>query len=83
MDLQSSQNITHKYTDQDANHSIHTCKCSFSYFTLLYVTKQEISQTLIIQYDVGGCIICVRNKVGYLGKERRYKDSTKEVLFLF
>ena len=21
------------------NHSIHTCKCSFSYFTLFYVTK--------------------------------------------
>ena len=37
--LNIRQNITHKYPGQDVNHSIHTCKGSFSYFILLCVTK--------------------------------------------
>ena len=36
-----------------------------------------------MQYDVGGCVICISYKVGYLDKERSYKNSAKEVILLF
>ena len=36
-----------------------------------------------MQYDVGGCVICISYQVEYLDKERSYKNSTKEVILLF
>ena len=36
-----------------------------------------------MQYDVGGCVICISYEVEYLDKERSYKNSTKEVILLF
>ena len=35
---------------------------------------------IIIQYDVGGCVLCISNKVEYLDKEESYKNSIKEVV---
>ena len=32
-------NITLKYLDLYVKRILHTCKCSFSYFSLLYATK--------------------------------------------
>ena len=40
----------------------------------------NIACTLIIQYDVSGCVICISNKVEYLDKEGGYINSTKEVV---
>ena len=34
-----------------------------------------------MQCDVTRCIICIFNKVEYLDKEHRHKNSTKEVIF--
>ena len=39
-----------------------------------------------MHYDVTmftSCVICILNNVGYLEKERSYKNSTKEVTLLF
>ena len=36
-----------------------------------------------MHYDVGGCVICVSNKVEYLNKEESYDNSTKEVILSF
>ena len=36
-----------------------------------------------MQYDVGGCVICISYKVEYFDKKRSYKNSTKEVILLF
>ena len=48
-------------------------------FELFYIIiRHEISNP--IQYDVGGCVTCISNKVKYLAKERRYK---KEVVLSF
>ena len=41
INLKSTQNITLQYPGLDVKHSLHTCKCGFSYFRLLYVTKQD------------------------------------------
>ena len=48
---------------------------------LLYyhMLRNKQSQTLVIQYDVGGCVICISNKVEYFDKEGSYKNSTKEI----
>ena len=35
---------------------------------------------IIIQYDVGGSVICISNKVEYLDKEESYVNSSKEVV---
>ena len=35
---------------------------------------------IIIQYDVGGCVICISSKVEYLDKEGSYINSAKEVV---
>ena len=43
------------------------------------LTKQAISKPLIIQYDVGGCVICISNKVEYLDNERSYKILPKKL----
>ena len=56
----------------------HTCKCSFSYFSLLYATKLAIQYILIIQYDVCSCAISIFNKVEYLDKEGSYINSIKK-----
>ena len=42
VDLKSTQNITHKYLGLYVKRSLHTCKCSFTYFSLLYATKYAI-----------------------------------------
>ena len=39
INLKSTQDITPKHPGLDVKHSLHTCKCSFSYFPLLYATK--------------------------------------------
>ena len=39
IDLKSTQNITLKYLGMYVKQSLYTCKCSFSYFSLLYATK--------------------------------------------
>ena len=31
-----------------------------------------LQNNIIIQYDVGGCVICISNKVEYLDKEGSY-----------
>ena len=69
INLKSTQNIRHKQPGLDMNHIIHRCKCSLSYF-----------KSIIIQYDVGGWVICISNKVEYVDKEGSYKNSTKEVV---
>ena len=48
--LKSSQNITLKYLGMYVKHSLHTCKCSFSYFSSLYITK--ISNLIDTHYTV-------------------------------
>ena len=47
----------------------------FHYYMLQNLT------VIMIQYDVGGCVICISYKVEYLAKERSSKNSTKEVIF--
>ena len=37
--LKSTQNVTLKYLGLYVKHCLHTWKCSFSYFSLLYATK--------------------------------------------
>ena len=49
----------------------------FHYYMLQ--NKQSDSMYDDIQYDVGGCVICISNKVEYLDKKKSYKNSTKEV----
>ena len=39
INFKSTQNITLKCLGLDVKHSLHTCKCSFGYFLLLYATK--------------------------------------------
>ena len=39
INLKSTQDFTPKYPGLDVKHSLHTCKCSFSHFPLLYATK--------------------------------------------
>ena len=48
-----------------------------------YMLQNKQSNRDIIQYDVGGCVLCIPNDVEYLDKERRYKNSTKGVILLF
>ena len=47
--------------------------------------QNKQTKTLIMQCDVGGCLICISYKLAeYLNKERSYKNSTKgkEVILL-
>ena len=44
--------------------------------------KQSNTKAFIIQYDNGGCVICISNKVEYLDKEWSDKILSKDVLFL-
>ena len=46
--------------------------------------KQFNTKAFIIQYDDGGCVICISNKVEYLDKEFEWSDKilSKDVLFL-
>ena len=46
-------------------------------FIICYKTSNLID--IIIQYDVGGCVICISSKVEYLYKEGSYINSTKDV----
>ena len=39
INIKSAQDITLKYPGLDVKHGVYTCKCSFSYFSLLYATK--------------------------------------------
>ena len=34
-----------------------------------------LSDRTIIQYDIGGCVLCISNKVEYFNKEENYKNS--------
>ena len=42
--------------------------------------NKQSNRYTIIQYDVGGCVICMSNKVEYLYKEGSYINSTKKVV---
>ena len=44
--------------------------------------NKAVSEPLIIQYDAGGCVICISNKVEYLDNEKSHKTSTTEVILL-
>ena len=35
---------------------------------------------MFIQYGVGGCAICISNKVEYLDNDDSYKNSTKKII---
>ena len=77
IDLKSSQsnkNITRQYPalGLDVNHIIHS-SLVFSYHML--------RNTHSIHYTVrvGGCAICISNKVEYLDKEGSYKTSTRAI----
>ena len=52
-------------------------------FFIIICYKISNLTVIIIQYDVGGCVICISYKAEYLDKERSYKNSTKEVILLF
>ena len=47
------------------------------YYYYMLQNKQWI---LIMQNDVGVCVICIFNKVEYLDKKGSYINSTKEIL---
>ena len=49
----------------------------FHYYML---HNKQSNRYVIIRYDVGGCVICISNKVEYLDKEESYINSTKEVV---
>ena len=53
----------------------------FHYFMLQ--NKLSNLTVIMIQYDVGGCVIGISYKVEYLAKERSSKNSTKEVILFF
>ena len=48
-------------------------------FHYCMLQKSNLIDT-IIQYDVGGCVICISNKVEYLDNEGRYINFTKDVV---
>ena len=35
---------------------------------------------MFIQYGVGGCVICISNKLEYRDNDDSYKKSTKEII---
>ena len=39
INLKSIRDLTLEYSSLDVKHSQHTCKCNFSYFSLLYAIK--------------------------------------------
>ena len=45
-----------------------------------YYMLQNKQWILIMQNDVGVCVICIFNKVEYLDKKGSYINSTKEIL---
>ena len=45
-----------------------------------YYMLQNKQWILIMQNDVGVCVICIFNKVAYLDKKGSYINSTKEIL---
>ena len=67
----------------DVNHSIHACTWIFRLFYILICYEISTLVDTIIQFGVGGCVISISYKVECLDKERRYKNSTKEVILLF
>ena len=57
------------------------CIITFQQSSIDLRNIQNISLIYLhIQYDVGGCVICISNKVEYLDKEGNYINSTKEVV---
>ena len=67
------------------NISLHTCKCSFSYFHYhMLQNKQSNSHSLYSMTSVVvTCVICISCKVDYLHKERSYKNSTREAMLFY
>ena len=59
----------------------YTCTHASIILVIFIIICYKISNLIdiIIQYDVGGCVICISNKVEYLDKEGSYINSTKEV----
>ena len=53
--------VVHKYPD-----------CA--HFLLVGRWSERLCRRLVIQYDVGGCAICIFNKVEYLDKEGCYNS---------
>ena len=41
--------------------------------------KQSNTKVFIIQYDDGGCVICISNKVEYLDKEFEWSDVQNSI----
>ena len=53
----------------------------FAIFHYYMLQSKQSNRYSIIRYDVGGCAICVSNKVKYLDKEGSYiLNSTTEVV---
>ena len=53
------------------------------HYHMLQNKQSDRHSYIHIQYDVGGCVLCISNKVEYLNKEEKYKNSTKEVTLQF
>ena len=47
---------------------------------MCYKISNIIATYSIIKYDVGGCVICISNKVEYPDKEGCYINSTAKVV---
>ena len=67
-----------------AKHSLHACKCSFSYFSLLYdanTNKHSLYSmtSVVVLFDYS---IAIMSNID-LDKKRSYKNSTKYFILVF